>query len=71
MNAAKSTKSQADKILSIIMLPQGEKKKKKKKNHSYHMNRDNLHTTTTLGSLDNVNIVLLNQLLFFLHAYVR
>lgn len=37
-------------------------KKKKKKNHSYHMNRDNLHTTTTLGSLDNVNIVLLNQL---------
>lgn len=35
------------------------------------MNRDNLHTTTTLGSLDNVNIVLLNQLLFFLHAYVR
>lgn len=70
MNAAKSTKSQADKILSIIMLPQGEKKKKKK-NHSYHMNRDNLHTTTTLGSLDNVNIVLLNQLLFFLHAYVR
>lgn len=35
---------------------------KEKKNHSYHMNRDNLHTTTTLGSLDNVNIVLLNQL---------
>lgn len=27
MNAAKSTKSQADKILSIIMLPQGKKKK--------------------------------------------
>jgi len=69
MNAAKSTKSQADKVLSIIMLPQGEKKKKK--SHSYHTNRDNLHTTTTLGSLDNVNIVLLNQLLFFLHAYVR
>lgn len=66
MNAAKSTKSQADKVLSIIMPPQGEKKI-----HSYHMNRDNLHTTTTLGSLDNVNIVLLNQLLFFLHAYVR
>lgn len=74
MNAAKSTKSQADKILSVIMLSQGEKEKKKekgKKKHSYHMNRDNLHTTTTLGSLDNVNIVLLNQLLFFLHAYVR
>lgn len=53
MDAAKSTKSQADKVLSVIMLPQGEKKK----NHSYHMNRDNLHTTTTLGSLDNVNIV--------------
>lgn len=68
MNAAKSTKSQADKVLSIIMLPQ---RKKKKKIHSYRMNRDNLHTTTTLGSLDNVNIVFLNQLLFFLHAYVR
>lgn len=66
MNAAKSTKSQADKVLSVIMLPQGEKK-----NHSYHMNRDNLHTTTTLGSLDNVNIVSLNQLLFVLHADVR
>lgn len=62
MNAAKSTKSQADRVLSIIMLPQGGKKRRKKKNHSYHMNRDNLHTTTTLGSLDNVNIVLLNQL---------
>lgn len=62
MDAAKSTKSQADEILSIIMLPQGKKKKK----HSYH--RDNLHTTTTLGSLDNVNIVLLNQLFFsFMH----
>lgn len=35
------------------------------------MNRDNLHTTTTLGSLDNVNIVSLNQLLFVLHADVR
>lgn len=42
-----------------------------KENHSYHMNRDNLHTTTTLGSLDNVNIVSLNQLLFVLHADVR
>lgn len=69
MDAAKSTKSQADKVLSVIMLPQG--KKIKKKNHSYHMNRDNLHTTTTLGSLDNVNIVSLNQLLFVLHADVR
>lgn len=67
MDAAKSTKSQADKVLSVIMLPQ----EKKKKNHSYHMNRDNLHTTTTLGSLDNVNIVSLNQLLFVLHADVR
>lgn len=66
MDAAKSTKSQADKVLSVIMLPQ-----EKKKNHSYHMNRDNLHTTTTLGSLDNVNIVSLNQLLFVLHADVR
>lgn len=27
MDAAKSTKSQADEILSIIMLPQGKKKK--------------------------------------------
>lgn len=27
MDAAKSTKSQADKVLSVIMLPQGEKKK--------------------------------------------
>lgn len=63
MDAAKSTKSQADEILSIIMLPQGKKKK-----HSYH--RDNLHTTTTLGSLDNVNIVLLNQLFFsFMHMW--
>lgn len=68
MDAAKSTKSQADKVLSAIMLPQGGKKNK---NHSFHMNRDNLHTTTTLGSLDNVNIVLLNQLLFVLHADVR
>lgn len=66
MDAAKSTKSQADRVLSVIMLPQG-----KKKNHSYHMNRDNLHTTTILGSLDNVNIVSLNQLLFVLHADVR
>lgn len=39
MNAAKSTKSQADKILSIIMLPQGEKKKKKKKSQLPHEQR--------------------------------
>jgi len=39
MDAAKSTKSQADKILSIIMLPQGEKKKKKKKSQLPHEQR--------------------------------